>query len=320
MDIKALRTLISIAENGSFLAASRALGLSPAAVSLHIKTLEEELGDQLFDRAVRPPVLTEKGRRTLVRARRVLEAWEQLGEQEPAEVGGLLELGAVPTAIAGLLATALAELRHRRPQLKVRLTTAYSEELEDRVTRGTLDAALMMRPSSAPLGLSFVGVVVEPFVVAAPANVSASTDVELLSALPYIRFRRQAWISGLIEAELDKRKLRVDPAMEIDSLSGVLALVEAGLGVSILPASQLRSVGSGVKRIPFGAPPLTRELGLLRRPDHPRAPQLQELLSALQATSPTSRSRQPKPKRVDAGQRQREGEEEGEVHAEDQAR
>ncbi len=317
MDIKALRTLIAIAEQGSFLAASRALGLSPAAISLHIKTLEEELGDQLFDRSVRPPVLTEKGRRTLTRARRVLVAWEQLGDNEPAEVGGLLELGAVPTAVAGLLASALANLRRRRPLLRVRLTTAYSEELEDRVTRGTLDAAVMMRPGAPPLGLNFVQVLVEPFHVVAPANAGEADDVALLRSLPYIRFRRQAWAAGLIEAALERRSLKVEPAMEIDSLSGVLALVEAGLGVAVLPASQLRTAGNGVRSVAFGDPPLTRELGLLHRHDHPRAPQVQELVAALHATAPASRQGG-KPKRMGRGQRERQREHEYEVHAEDE--
>ncbi|MFW5680917.1 MAG: LysR family transcriptional regulator [Pseudomonadota bacterium] len=324
MDIKALKTLVTIAEHGSFLAASRALGLSPAAISLHIKTLEEELGDLLFDRSVRPPILTEKGRRTLSGARRVLEAWEQLGQQEPAEIGGLLELGAVPTAIAGLLAGALADLRRRRPGLRVRLTTAFSEELEERVTRGTLDAALMMRPSAAPLGLIFVPVLVEPFHVVAPRDEEVRSDAELLGALPYIRFRRHAWIAGLIEAELAARRIKVDPAMEIDSLSGVLALVEAGLGTSILPASQLRStVSPGIRSVPFGSPPLTRELGVLQRPDHPRAPQLRELLTALQQTAKAlavrSSPRGGKPKRVEDGDGQRQDEQEDQVHADYQA-
>ena len=72
MDIRVLYTIVAIAEHGSFLAASRALSLSPAAVSLHVKIIEDELGEILFDRSVRPPVLTDAGRRTLERARRVL--------------------------------------------------------------------------------------------------------------------------------------------------------------------------------------------------------------------------------------------------------
>ncbi|TVQ30727.1 MAG: LysR family transcriptional regulator [Geminicoccaceae bacterium] len=294
--------------------------MSPAAVSLHIKTLEEDFGERLFDRSVRPPVLTETGRQTLARARRVLDAWDRLGDHNPTEVNGLLELGAVATSIPGLLAEALAGLRQRRPQLRVRLSTAYSEELEERVIRGTLDAALMMRPQALPLGLVFVPIVAEPFHVVAPKDAAAMTDAALLTSLPYIRFRRQAWITGLIEAELAARRIRVEPAMEIDSLGGVLALVEAGLGVSVLPCSQLRTAApEEIKRLPFGDPPLRRELGLLHRPDHPRAPQLDELIAALRAIVPAdnagSASEQRQPDRMNEGQNERQAEQERQIHA-----
>ncbi|MEO1089629.1 MAG: LysR family transcriptional regulator [Pseudomonadota bacterium] len=291
MDIKDLYTFVAIAEHGSFLAASRALGLSPAAVSLHVKTIEDSLGEILFDRSVRPPVLTDAGRRALLRARRALEAWEELSARQPPDVSGILEIGAVPTAIAGLLADGLAQMRRTSPQLKVHLSTGYSDELAERVTRGTLDAAVMMPPVTVPLGLAFDEVVVEPFHVVAAASAKGRTDLDLLRSQPYIRFRRQAWISRLIEGELERRKIRLEAAMEIDTLSGVLALVEAGLGVSILPLGQIGvHHATAIRAIPFGNPPATRTLGLLHRPDHPRAPQLLELKAALAAIVSTTRA------------------------------
>jgi DNA-binding transcriptional LysR family regulator len=319
MDIKALYTFVAIAEHGSFLAASRAVGLSPAAVSLHVKLLEEELRELLFDRSVRPPVLTERGRQTLEQARRVVSAWEQLGRQEVPEVMGVLELGAVPTVVASVVARGLAQLRAKHPKLKVRLATGYSDELEERVTRGTLDAAVMMAPPAPPLGLTFQPVVREPFLVVAPVGIEGRGDAALLQKLPYIRFRRQGSLARLIEAELERRHLRVEPAMEIDSLAGVLALVEAGLGVSILPEGQVQtSASAGVRAIPFGRPPLTRELGLLHRPEHPRAPQLRELVVALRESGVALAS---SGESQDGPVHQREGgsqpEQEGEVDAHD---
>ncbi len=286
MDIKILYTLVAIAEHGSFLAASRALGLSPAAVSLHVKIVEEELGVALFDRSVRPPTLTEPGRRTLERARRVIDAWERLGDAGPSELGGMLAVGVVPTAVATLMAPALALLRERRPQLRLNVTTAYSEDLEDRVGRGLVDAALMMQPPSPPLDLEFETILVEPFHVVVPSSATGDADVALLEALPYIRFRRHAWITHIIEAELGRRRLKLDVIMEIDTLSGVLALVAAGLGCSIVPARQIQAYGAArVRSVAFGDPVVSRTLGLLRHRDHPKTRQLDELASALRATA-----------------------------------
>jgi DNA-binding transcriptional LysR family regulator len=325
MDIRVLYTIVAIAEHGSFLAASRALNLSPAAVSLHVKIIEDELGETLFDRSVRPPVLTDAGRRTLERARRVLEEWEKLGESGPSEVAGMLALGAVPTAVAGLLAPALARLRTMRPQLRVTLTTDHAEELEDRLTRGTIDAALTIQPTSPPIGLRFTPVLVEPFEVVAPVSASGDTDAQLLAALPYIRFRRHAWIAHLVEQELSKRRIRLDAAMEVDTLLGALALVEAQLGVSVLPASQIDAVHlTQLRTVPFGDPPLSRTVGLLRRADHAKAPQIEEFLSALQESAagapqptPTARSAEAGEHRpVNGGNHEREPEKVAQVHSE----
>lgn len=325
MDIRVLYTIVAIAEHGSFLAASRALNLSPAAVSLHVKIIEDELGETLFDRSVRPPVLTDAGRRTLERARRVLEEWEKLGENGPGEVAGVLSLGAVPTAVAGLLAPALARLRKLRPQLRVTLATDHAEDLEDRLTRGMIDAAVTIQPTSPPVGLRFTPVLVEPFQVVAPMTASGETDTDLLTALPYIRFRRHAWIAHLVEQELSRRRMRLDAAVEVDTLLGALALVEAEIGVSILPASQIEAYhASRLRTVPFGDPPVSRTVGLLRRSEHPKSAQIEEFLSALQGTiagasqphptTPSAESGQHDP--VHTGGGEREAEEVAQVHPE----
>ncbi len=315
MDIKVLLTLVAIAEHGSFLAASRSLGLSPAAVSLHVKIIEEELGVGLFDRSVRPPTLTEAGRRTLARARRVIEAWEQMSEGGQPEVGGMLALGVIPTAVSSLLAPALAELRRRRPQLRFNVTTAYSEELEERTVRGLLDGAVMMHPASTPIDLRFDPVLVEPLVVVAPAGTEGIDDSALMQSLPFIRFRRHAWIAHLIETELGRRRIRVDAAMEIDTLSGVLALVTEGLGVSIVPAHQLASLNArNLRTLTFGDPPVSRAMGLLRRPSHPKAPQLEELMGALRHTA-AAYSGEPQPEALKRGEAQPQPDDEHQIDA-----
>jgi len=326
MDIRVLYTIVAIAEHGSFLAASRALNLSPAAVSLHVKIIEDELGETLFDRSVRPPVLTDAGRRTLERARRVLEEWEKLGENGPSEVAGVLSLGAVPTAVAGLLAPALARLRKLRPQLRVTLTTDHAEDLEDRLTRGMIDAAVTIQPTSPPVGLRFTPVLVEPFEVVAPMTVAGTTDAELLTALPYVRFRRHAWIAHLVEQEVSRRRLRLDATIEVDTLLGALALVEAEIGVSILPASQIEAYhATHLRTVPFGEPPVSRTVGLLRRSEHPKSPQIEELLAILQASvagapEPTppapSSAEAGEDEAVNAGGGEREAEEVAQVHPE----
>ena len=284
MDIRVLYTIVAIAEHGSFLAASRALNLSPAAVSLHVKIIEDELGETLFDRSVRPPVLTEAGRRTLERARRVLEEWERLGHGAPSDVGGVLALGVIPTAVAGLLAPALRRLRELRPQLRVTITTDDVEALEERLARGMVDAALTIQSTSPPFGMRFTPVRAEMFAVVAPAGTVGDDDGALLSALPFIRFRRHVWVTHAVDQELSRRRLRLHTTMEVDTLTGVLAMVRDGLGASVLPVSQLEGHDTRtLARVPFGQPVVSRTVGVLMRPDTPKSPQVDEFLSALAA-------------------------------------
>lgn len=309
MDIKVLYTLISIAEHGSFLAASRSLGLSPAAVSLHVKVIEEELKITLFDRSVRPPTLTEPGRRTLARARRVVEAWEQLGETSQPDRGGMLAIGAVTTAIGTLVVPALDHLRTQRPQLRFNVITAPSEELEERVGRGLLDAALVVQPSSSAFDLRFDPVLSETLQIVAPATASSVDEATLLQSLPYVRFRRHTWINNLVDLELGRRRLRVDTSMDMDTFSGALAVVAAGLGVSIMPGRQLAaSARAALRTVPFGDPPVAFTLGLLRRSEHPKGPQLDEFMAVLASVGE-------QPSALERGEQQAETDDEHQIDA-----
>ena len=82
MSIRHLRTLLAIAERGSFAAAARDIHLTKSAVSMQMKALEEELGLALFDRSKRPPVLTEAGRALLPEAKELVGGYERLARRK----------------------------------------------------------------------------------------------------------------------------------------------------------------------------------------------------------------------------------------------
>ena len=83
MSLKALRTLVTIARHGTFARAADLLSLTPSAVSLHIKTLEDELQVPLFDRSRRQVVLTEAGQLAVARAESILAAYDELADAWP---------------------------------------------------------------------------------------------------------------------------------------------------------------------------------------------------------------------------------------------
>ncbi len=295
MDVRTLYTLLAIVDHRSFAEAGKAVGLSPSGVSLQIKNLEEEFGVTLFDRSTRPPRLNQDGQRFVHRAREIVASWERLTESLTRNsIVGVLELGAIPTIVSGALPIALQRLRRKTPDLRIRLTTGLSHELEDLLHRGSLDAAVLSQPTDLDPGMTWSSFCSEPLFVIAPKGTQGETDREILTGGPFIRFKRYAWVGRLIDEELRRRAIEVHSPMEVDTLEGIFGLVANGLGVSVVPRrSVARPFPPNVKAAPFGDPPVARRLGVLQRSDNPRVHLVQQLFDALAASSQGPRSDRP---------------------------
>ena len=207
MDLKHLKTLIAIAENGSFAAAGEAIGLTQSAISL------------LIDRA-----------------RTIVEQCEGLSDIATGEAfSGSLDIGSVPTLLSGILPPALSAIRGSHPDIRIRVSSGLSADLVGRVHKGELDVAVVTEPSQLQTGLSWHMFAKEPLMVIAPEGTVGETDRELLDAGPFIRFQRYAWAGRLIDTHLKDRGIRVHTGMEIDSLEAIASMVKHGLGVSVVP-------------------------------------------------------------------------------------
>ncbi|QIE57317.1 LysR family transcriptional regulator [Pikeienuella piscinae] len=285
MNIRHLRTLVAAVERGSFAAAGEAVGVSHSAVSLQIKSLEDELGVSLFDRSKRPPAPTARGRALADHARKTLEHFDAARAIATGElVKGKLTVGAVPTMLSSILPHALATLRDHHPELRIEIRSDSSAGLAARLQRGELDIALCTRPDPSPPGLEWRHVATEPFVVIAPAHAPGETDADLLTGLPFIWFNRKTWAGRGIEAEMQRRGIPVSADIEIDSLDAISSLVGAGLGVSIVPVCKgARPFPRRLRSLPFGDPPYCREIGALVAPEGAPEDLIETFMAALRA-------------------------------------
>ncbi len=306
MEIRTLYTVLAVADQGSFAAAAKALGLSVSSVSLQMRALEEETGLALFDRSRRPPAFTDAGRGFVERARRVIASWEALAEGAPKPgEGGLLRVGCVHTAVSGILPAALLRLRAERPELTITLTTALTHELEAGLRQSRLDVAICTEPERVAADLAFRPFCTQRLVVVAPETAPGEGAAGLLAANPYVRFNRQARVAALVEAALARLGVSPGTAMEIDTLEGVLSLVAHGLGVSVIPEpAGAQPPVPGLRMEPIGDPPATRRLGTLASPAHVRRRFIEALHASLAATcgpisssadSPSGASARPEP-------------------------
>jgi len=273
MDIRHLKTLIAIAEHRSFVGAAEAIGLTQSAVSLHVKALEDGLNTRLFDRDTRPPLLNAHGKELVERAREIVGLCDGLTNSfVGGEMVGTLELGAVPTALTGVMPRALVSLRVTHPELQVRVTSGLSSELADAVRKGNLDVAMVSEPTRLATGLSWHACGHEPLMVIAPEGTPGQSDRGLLESLPYIRFQRFAWAGQVIDTHLRDRGIRVMQGMEMDSLEAVSMMVSNGLGVSIVPKRPISDPFPGqVWWLPFGEPHVFRDIGLIERTANPKS-------------------------------------------------
>ena len=271
MSFRRLKTLIAVAECGSFVRAANSTFLTPAAVSQQMKTLEAEMGVVLFDRKNRTPVLTPVGSALVSKAREIVRAYENMVSSVTGE-GALeddLAIGAVPTTMAGLIPMAVKSLRDTYTGLHIRLMPGLSSELYSLVDRGFLDAAVLSEPIHVYNHMRWLPIVDEPLIVLAPEDSPSDDPKELLESYPFIRFNSRAWVGQLIDQWLKSQQFKINEGMELDTLESISAMVYHGLGVSIVP---MRCVPSPrplpLKRIPIDPPASPRRLGILSRQDN----------------------------------------------------
>jgi DNA-binding transcriptional LysR family regulator len=270
MSLRALRTLQAIARHRSFAGAGKAVGLTQSAVSLQVKALEEEFGAPLFDRSRRLPVLTEAGRIVVARSAEVLALYDDiagaLGDER--SLAGRLRVGAVQTALAGVLPDALVALNRAHPRARVSVSVGLSAEMAEKVAAGELDAALTTEPVRPyPAGLVWTPLYQDRFWLFAPPGQARRSARDLLAELPFIRFDSKAWAGRVIDRELRRMRVEVHEEMVLDSQDIILRMVEKGLGVAVLAVSDEIFAGLPLTCLPFGEPQLIRNIVMLERQD-----------------------------------------------------
>ena len=272
MDTRFLQSFVTVAEHGSLAEAARRLNLTPAAVAQRIRALEAELGTALVVRSGRMVRPTEGGIAILDRARRFLGDIRDLKTAAAGStVAGELRLGAVSTALTGLMPDILLTLTRLHPGVEIYIEPGTSMELYRKVTDGTLDAAILIQPNfPVPKTCEFSLIRREKLLLIAPGATPTRDVRALLTTLPFIRYDRQHWGGRLADAYLRQSGLRPAERFELDSLEAIAVMVDRGLGVSLVPdwAPPWPS-GLLLLKLPLDEAP-TRDIGVLWLTASPR--------------------------------------------------
>jgi DNA-binding transcriptional LysR family regulator len=262
LDPDQLRTFVAIAETGSFTRAAAMVARTQSAVSMQMRRLEERVGRPLFERDGRASRLTAEGERLLPHARRILKAQaEALHAFDDGADAGLVRLG-VPDDYAGFLPEVLGRFACCRPLVEITVECQPSVSLIDLVQANALDIAIITHLPSRERPIPYI-LRREPLVWLASErhNVHEQSPVPLAAFGVDCRWRQIA-VEHLDEAGRDYRI-----AFSSWNSAAVIAAIEAGLGVSVLPTFLLRP-GIRVLSSADGFPPLPDcEIAVIRAPD-----------------------------------------------------
>lgn len=266
--ITELRTLIAVARHGTFAAAGDRVGLTQAAVSGHIRRLEEALGVALFDRTGRSATLNAAGLRTLERAEDLVGRFDVIGNVTRSEDWtGSLAIGAIASAQSTILPQALAAFRASFPLCRVHLSPGVSLDLMERVDAHQLDLALIIRPPfDLPADLLWRSLDREDYVLLAPSAVQGDDWRALVAEQPFIRYDRLSYGGRQVERLLRRTSLKPSEWLEVDDLQAIVAVVARGLGVAIAPLTRtVTPLPPGVRVVSLGSDLIQREVGVLVR-------------------------------------------------------
>lgn len=266
METRFLETFLMVVQHGSLAEASRRLGVTPAGIAQRIQALEDEIGLPLLARSGRRVKPTEAGLAIVEKSRRVLSEVRELKSlAHDDQAFGELRLGAISTALTGLLPGGLRRVFDTIPGVDIFLLPGTSAELYNSLLEEKIDAAILVKPPfPIPKTLQWDLIRSEPFVLLTPPELAETPADQLLREQPFIRYDRSNWGGRLADTYLQSLRILPREWLELDSLEAIAVMVEAGLGVSLMPDwrsslfDNLRIARLSLRNAP------RREIGLLR--------------------------------------------------------
>ncbi len=283
LSMKHLRYFEALARLGHFGRAAEACAISQPALSVQIRELEELIGAPLVERGGRQIRLTSMGEEFAERVRAILRSVDELAELARAahdSLAGRLRIGVIPTIAPYLLPDVIKTLTRRYPGLEPRPREAVTQRLIKDLQEARLDAAIVALPVSEAT-LEEVALFSEEFVLVRPLE-DAGKPVPSSEMLQEMRlllleeghcFREQA-LSFCNIAGAPPREL-----MEGSSLTTLVQMVGAGIGVTLLPKmavpTETRSADVSVFRLAEPRP--FRTIGMVWRKTNPLASQFGQI-------------------------------------------
>ncbi|MDO8382774.1 MAG: LysR family transcriptional regulator [Microbacterium sp.] len=244
MDPRMLAAFIAVAEEGNFTRAAERLHLVQSSVSASVKALERTTGLRLLYRGTRAVTLTAEGRSFLPFARAAMEAMEAAQDSAAAIAGGIgghVAVGVLATPDIVSIASSIATLHQRHPDLRISVKSALggSLALQDDVLANVLDVCFVVLPFPQSPELTVEPLLTGKFVLACGtshpwAGRSSAVTPDELSGADLVEFPRGFTLRDSTDRELAARGVTRRTSVEVPHLDLISSYVAAGVGVGFV--------------------------------------------------------------------------------------
>lgn len=296
LSARELRAVLALVDERNFTRAAQRCHLSQSAFSTLIRGIEASLGARLFDRTTRNVQLTPDGELFEKSARRVLQDLEGMVDdfrQHAMRHKGRVAFAALPSLAAGWLPKVLATFRKQHPGIELELFDTLSDQCLALVRGGQAEFALASAgPNESDLATQIL--CADNFHLVCPRKHPLASKpmirVEDLEAYPFVHLARTSSVRQHLEAAFHPRQMR--SVLELEHLASVAGMIEAGLGITVVPELTLfhfRRSGLAIRPVPLAG--LARRIFLVKRQGRSLSVAAKALCDLMLVMRPDRRSR-----------------------------
>lgn len=281
MDIRKIRSFVTVARLGSISATAQAMRMTQPAISQHVKAMEEAFGTQLFERKRKGTMPTEAGHAVLHHMIQLLESYDraQSGIQDArGEPQGSVCLGLPTTVAATVSAPLIRHIAADYPKICLRITESLSGYLREWIDEGRVDLAVLFEPLDA-IESAGEPLLVESLFLVSSASSGPCAEPDTIAAhdlpdVPLVLPGAPHSLRVMIDRYAIQNELDLNIRFELDATVAMRDLVADGEVSTILPLQPIRrDVDEGRLRTQrIVSPELQRRLVFCRSPIHAFTP------------------------------------------------
>lgn len=239
MEIRHLKTFKAIVDLGSFNKAAQYLGYAQSTITFHIKSIEDELGNPVFERIGKKVFLTEKGKLLLPHVIKMLYIYRDLKEATSIrnDINGELVISAPEALLIYRLPPVIKEYKEKYPNVDIKLKHLQPLKLKTELTQGDIDLAFILDTTRQEEGVYFEKLVTEPMMLISKNFISLNEKDSLKNRTFLFTEKGCSYrkvFQKLIDQNIDRQSDEIH-SIDFWNIDALKECVINGLGIRVLP-------------------------------------------------------------------------------------